>query len=60
MGCVRMLTNGLFGLKDAELTDRAIWSVLKKFFFIRYQQPIKIQKAKRYVNKESDRDIAIF
>ena len=31
MSCVRMLTDDPFGLKDAELTDKAIWSVLKKF-----------------------------
>ena len=31
MSCVQMLTDDLFGLMHAELTDRAYWSLLKQF-----------------------------
>ena len=34
--------------------------MLKIFLFIRYQQPITFQQAKRYVHKKPYHDIAIF
>ena len=59
MGCVRILTDDPFGLKDAELTDRAIWSLLEKISLIIYQQPITMQQARCFTNEEPDRNIVI-
>ena len=56
MGCVRMLTDDPFGLKDAELTDQCSKRFVHPLPTANHNHNLA---AKRYVNKEADRVIPI-